>query len=309
MSQILSVTEQKALRGLLRQAQENWTKVGIEPYKVGEQGTRSFDGNLLEAGFIPGLISIPENNNAGSPTPILSGSRPRLVRYRRRTWRGGVRYLWEDTIADQIGYYQSLVKGLAEAAQYSLETLYHEPFFRATDTAYIGGWDQKSLLNSAHLLLGGGTWNNQFAYATPTDVILRQIEQTFDTLPDPYGRPYAVNKITIFTSTSLIRTFEQLLNARTAITNPLAGGTVNPNANIPPAFTAGRFTVIGSPYLNNVSSGNVYFALGQGHKMFVANAFNRERMFELNDPPAFQHEVWWSGNVGWTAADRVIGYI
>jgi hypothetical protein len=308
MSQILNFTEQKALRGLLRQAQENWAKVGLQPYKYGEQGSRSFDGNLLEAGMIPGLISIPENNNPGSPTAILSGSRPQLVRYRRRTWRGGVRYLWEDTITDKIGYYQMLVRGLSEATQYSLETLYHEPFFRAADATYVGGWDEKPLLSSTHLLLGGGTWNNTNAYAAPTDTILRQIEERFDTLPDPYGRPYAVNNIVIFTSTSLVRTFKQILGAVTAISNPTGSG-VNPNPNIPSVLTAGRFTVIASPYLNSISSGNVYFAIGQGHKMFVAQAFSRERMFELNDPPGFQHEVWWSGNVGWVSADRIVGYL
>lgn len=307
---LLNAMEMKTLRAVLRDATERWTRVGARPYQYGEAGTRTFDGNILEEAFIPGLISIPEVPSPGMPTPVLTGPRVEAVRYRRRTWRGAVRYLWEDTIGDKIGYYSRLTRGLAEALEYSLELLYHEPFFNATNPNYVGGWDRRPLLANNHLLLGGGTFNNLFTYATPTDSVLRAIEEQFDTLPDPYGRPYSVNQIIIFTSTALLRTFEQILNARAAISNPFASGQVNPNANIPPAFNAGRFLVIGSPYLNRVfNNGQVYFALGQGHKMFVGKAFSRERMFDRDDPPAVQHEVWWSGNVGWTAADRILGYV
>lgn len=303
--------EQKALRAKLREATERWARVGLRPYQYGEQGSKQFDGNILEEGLMPGLMSIPEVNNPGLPTPVLTGGRPELVRYRRRTWRGGVRYLWEDSeYGDKIGYYSMLVRGLGNALEYSLELLYHEPFFRATDSTYVGGWDRKPLLDTAHPLLGGaGTFDNRRTFATPTDTVLRDIENTFDTLPDPYGRPYAVPKIVIFTSTSLMRIFQQVLNARAALTNPFASGQVNPNANIPPAFEADRFVVIGSPYLNQINSGNIYFALGQGHKMFVARAFSQERMYRLDDPPAIKHEVWWSGNVGWISADRIVGYV
>lgn len=305
----LNASQLKVLRGLLRDAKENWAKVGLRPYEFGGNANRTFDGNFLEEALIPGLLSIPEVNNTGAPTPILTGPKIEAVRYRRRTWRGGVKYLWEDTIADQIGYYKRLVANLGDALQYSLEYLYHEPFFRALDGAYVGGWDNKPLLDDAHLLLGGGTWDNKNPYVAPTDTVLRTIEETMDTLPDPYGRPYAANRLMIFTSTKLLRTFEQVLNSRTAITNPYASGQVNPNANIPPAFDAGRFRVVGSPYLNRVNNGDVYFVLGEGHKLFVAKAFSRERMFEVNDPPGYQHEVWWSGNVGWVAPDRVVGYM
>lgn len=305
----LNVAELNALRGIIRDAKEKWARVGLRPYQFGGNADRTFNGNYLEEAFIPGLVSIPEVNNPGLPTPLLTGPGIEGVRYRRRTWRGGVRYLWEDTIGDRIGYYRRLASGLSDALQYSLEYLYHEPFFRAVDPTYLGGWDNQPLLSANHQLLGGGTWNNRYTFVAPTDNVLRTIEEAMDTLPDPYGRPYAVNRIMIFTSTSLLRTFEQILNARSAISNPYASGQLNPNANIPPAFTAGRFTVVGSPYLNRINNGNVYFALGDGHKLFVAKAFARERMFELDNPPAYQHEVWWSGNVGWTSADRVIGFI
>lgn len=305
----MNAIELKALRGILQKVIEDWAKPGIVPYEWGGNANRRFDGNYLEEAFIPGLTSIPEVNNPGDPTPLLAGPKIEGVRYRRRTWRGAVRYLWEDAFGDKIGYYQNLVSGLGQAALYSRELLYHEPFIKAVDTTYLGGWDNKPLLDDAHLLLGGGTWDNKFVYVTPTDLVLRFVEETMDTLPDPYGRPFAAGQLLIFTSTNLYRTFEQILNARTAITNPYASGQVSPNPNIPPAFDAGRFRVVGSPYLNRVNNGNVYFVLAKGHKMFVATAFSKERMFELNNPPAYQHEVWWSGNVGWTSADRVIGYM
>jgi len=305
----LTIAEQKALRGILRQAQENWARVGERPYTFGAEGVRRFDGSILEVAYMPGLVSVPEVGDPNAPTPILQGGRPQVLRYRRRTWRGGVRYLDELELDDRIGYYRRLVSGLAEALQFSLERLYHEPFFRAVDPTYIGGWDRKPLLDTAHLLLGAGTYNNRRAFAAPTDTVLKEIQQHFDTIPDPYGRPVPVGRIMIFTSQKWFYNFKQLLGATTAITNPLASGQVNPNPNIPSIVETERFVLVGSPYLNNINGGDVYFALGSGHTMFIGRAFSRERMFKLNDPPATQHEVWWSGNVGWFDATRVLGYL
>lgn len=305
----LTLAEQKALRAILRDAQQNWTRVGLRPYQFGAEGTLNFDGSVLEVAYMPGLVSVPEVNDPNLPTPLLQGSRPQVLRYRRRTWRAGVRYLWELTIDDKIGYYQKLVRGLAEALEYSLERLYHEPFFRAIDTSYVGGWDRLPLLSNSHLLLGAGTYNNQRTFATPTDTVIQDIQNYFDTTPDAYGRPVSVSKILIFTSQKHYLRFKQILWATTAITNPYASGQVNPNPNIPTAFEADRFIVVASPHLNQVNNGDVYFALGQGHTMFVGKAFARDRMFERNDPPAVQHEVWWSGNVGWFSAERVLGYV
>lgn len=305
----LSMAELKALRGILRDAQDNWARVGQRPYEFGAEGMKSFDGALLEVAYMPGLLSVPEINDPYSPTPLLSSKRPQALRYRRRTWRGGVRYLWELELDDQIGYYKKLVNGLGEALQYSLELMYHEPFFRAKDTAYIGGWDRRPLLDASHSLLGAGTYGNSFAYATPSDTVIQQIQDYFDTIPDPYGRPVSVNKILIFTSQKNYKFFKQVLGSTTAITNPYASGQVNPNANIPVAFESDRFVVVGSPYLNQINTGNVFFALGQGHTMFIGKAFSRDRMFEQNNPPGYQHEVWWSGNVGWFSAERVMGFL
>lgn len=308
MRNFLHLAEQKALRAILRDSTENWVRVGERPYAFGEEGTVKFDGSNLEFGMMIGLHSVPEINNPNLPTPVLTGQRPEVVRYRRRTWRGAVRYLWEDTIDDKIGWYKRLTRNLSRALEYSTELLYHEPFFRAIDTAYVGGWDRRSLLHNTHDLLGGGTFDNLHAFAAPTDAIIRQIEEHFNTIPDPYGRPVTVNNIMIYTSTRWFLTFQQILNSRTAITNPLAPG-VNPNQAIVPAFTTGRFTVVASPYLNGLSGGNVYFALGQNHTMFKGTAFAKDRMYEINDPPGYKHETWWSGGVGWLSAESILGYI
>lgn len=309
MRNFLQLAEQKALRAILRDYTEKWVRVGERPYAFGEEGNARFDGSELEFGMMIGLHSVPEINNPNLPTPLLTGQRPEVVRYRRRTWRAGVRYLWEDTIDDKIGWYKRLTRNLSGALEYSVELLWHEPFFRAIDPNYIGGWDRKTLLNDTHDLLGGGTFDNRRAFATPTDAIIRQIEEHFNTIPDPYGRPVAINNIMIYTSTKWYLTFQQILNSRTAITNPLASGQVNPNQGIVPAFTAGRFTVVASPYLTGVNNGDVYFALGQNHNMFKATAFAKDRMYEINNPPGYVHETWWSGGVGWLSAESILGYI
>ncbi len=305
----LTLAEQTALRGILRDAQERWARVGLRPYRFGAEGADlRFDGSILEMAAMPGLVSVPEIDDPNSPTPVMQGPRPQVVRYRRRTWRAGVRYLEELELDDRIGYYRRLVRGLSEALEYSLELTYHEPFFRAVDSAYVGGWDRKPLLDTAHLLLGAGTFNNRKPYVAPTDTVLEDIQLHFDTIPDPYGRPVPVSRIMLFTSQKLFYKFKQILQAKTAITNPLAA-SVNPNPNIPSVVETERFVLVGSPYLNRINNGEVYFALGAGHTMFVAKAFSRERMFRKEDPPATQHEVWWSGNVGWFDATQVLGYI
>ena len=305
----LTLAEQTALRGILRDAQQRWTRVGLRPYQFGAEGADlKFDGSILEMAMMPGLISVPEINDPNSPTPVMQGPRPQVVRYRRRTWRAGVRYLDELELDDRIGYYRRLVRGLSDALEYSLELLYHEPFIRALDNTYIGGWDRRSLLDTAHLLLGSGTYNNRRAYVDPTDTVLEDIQLYFDTTPDSYGRPVPVSRIMIFASQKLFYKFKQILQARTAIINPVGTG-VNPNPNIPSVVETERFVLVGSPYLNQVNNGNVYFALGAGHNLFLAKAFSRERMYKKDDPPATQHEVWWSGNVGWFDTTQVLGYI
>jgi hypothetical protein len=219
-----------------------------------------------------------------------------------------VRYLDELELDDKIGYYRRLVRGLSDALEYSLELTYHEPFIRALDATYIGGWDRRPLLDTAHPLLGSGTYNNRRAFVAPTDTVLEDIQLYFDTTPDPYGRPVPVSRIMLFTSQRHFYRFKQILQARTAIINPVGSG-VNPNPNIPSVVETERFVLVGSPYLNQVNNGDVYFALGAGHTLFSARAFSRERMFRRDDPPATQHEVWWSGNVGWFDATQVLGYM
>ncbi len=304
----LTLAEQTALRGILRDAQQRWARVGLRPYQFGAEGADlKFNGSILEMAMMPGLISVPEVSDPNSPTPVMQGPRPQVVRYRRRTWRAGVRYLDELELDDRIGYYRRLVRGLSDALEYSLELLYHEPFIRALDATYIGGWDRKPLLDDAHLLLGGGTYDNKRAFVAPTDTVIEDIQLYFDTTPDPYGRPVPVSRIMLFTSQKLFYKFKQLLQARTAITSPLGGANANPN--IPSVVETERFTLVGSPYLNQINGGDVYFALGAGHNLFLAKAFSRERMFKKNNPPSTQHEVWWSGNVGWFDATQVLGYV
>jgi hypothetical protein len=306
----LTLAEQTALRGILRDTQQRWARVGLRPYQFGAEGADlKFNGSILEMAMMPGLISVPEISDPNSPTPVMQGPRPQVVRYRRRTWRAGVRYLDELELDDRIGYYRRLVRGLSEALEYSLELLYHEPFIRALDNTYVGGWDRKHLLDTTHLLLGSGTYNNKRAYVAPTDTVLEDIQLYFDTTPDPYGRPVPVSRIMLFTSQKLFYKFKQILQARTAIINPVTSGAVNPNPNIPSVVETERFVLVGSPYLNQINNGDVYFALGAGHNLFLAKAFSRERMFKKDDPPSTQHEVWWSGNVGWFDATQVLGYI
>lgn len=305
----LTTTQQKALSALLRDARQNWTRVGTEPYAYGREGVVNFEGDWYEDGVIPGLISIPEWNRPNDPTPLLTyPGQPRLLRYRRRTWRGGVEYLWEAQRTDYLNMYKRLVQGLGEALEYSLERLYHEPFFRATDASYIGGWDAQPLGSANHQLIGSGTFNNLRTWAAPTDTMFQDIETYFMTVPDAYGRPVAVTDLLVFTSTKWELKIRQIFNSVTAITNPLSAGQVNPNPNIAPGFTSGRFKFVFSPYLNEVNGGNILFVLGRGHEMFYGKAFSMERMFQKNDPPSYQHEVWWSGNVGWRSAERILVY-
>ena len=75
----LTLAEQTALRGILRDAQQRWTRVGARPYQFGAEGADlRFDGSILEMAAMPGLVSVPEISDPNSPTPVMQGPRPQV---------------------------------------------------------------------------------------------------------------------------------------------------------------------------------------------------------------------------------------
>lgn len=313
----LPLAEIQALKGVFRDAATNFQRVGERIYEGGANPRPKFDGNYFEDGFWGGLHLIPEVDRAGSPTPVIVGFDPVIVRYRRRSWRGAVRYLWEQQYGDKIGYYAKLAKSLAEALMYTRELVAHEPLNRGMDSTYLGGWDNKPLLDTTHpLLSGSGTFSNRRTYASPSQSVLEDIQLYFNTVPDPYGRPIVVPKITLVVPSAQEYTWRQLLNTTTAISR-VEGNTlsssINPNPNIVSVVESGRFTLLTTPYLfyNPNTSGvpQVYYALGAGHELFLADAFLKTKTWEMDDPDAVVHRVWWSGAVGWRSAERVLGYV
>lgn len=308
----LSPAVLNSLKGVVREAASQWLRIGRRAYQNGANPFPSFEkgrGGVYEDAIITGAYTIPEINRRGDPAPILTGGAIGAVRYRRRIWKGAVQYLEDDAWDDGIGIYEKMVRWLVDSLEYALELLYHEPFFRYADATYLGGWDEKPLASTAHVRLNGETYSNQVAFATPTDLVIRDIENYFATLKDDNGRFAPITgRLTIFTSTKHFLTLKQVLNATTAITNPLNATQINPNPNIPPIFSTERFEVIASPYLNAVNNGNVMFVLAQGHDMFVATARSNQRMVPLREPLGAKHVVEWSGNVGWRRANHILVY-
>lgn len=306
----MPIAEIKALEAVLQKAASDFQRVGSLIYQGGRDAMPKFDGNFFETGFWGGLHSIPEVPNDGDPTPVLTGFEPVVLRYRRRTWRGAVKYLWAQKFGDKIGYYANLARSLGEALAYTKELLMHEPLNRATDTTYTGGWDNLPLLSNAHPLLAGtGTFNNLNTYVSPSQTVLESLQVAFNQVPDAYGRPIVVPKINLVVPSSQEYTWRQLLGTGTAISR-VEGTTLTspqPNPNIVSVVESGRFTLIPTPYIFYPNN-QAYFAIGVGHELFFAEAFARSRNYAENNPEATVHEVQWSGNVGWRSAERIIGY-
>ena len=250
--------------------------------------------------------TLPHVPNKSDPHPILSTPDPKPLTLEAKTFRAGIRYYWEDEVDDTWGYWRRQARAFGTSIERTIELLAHEPFNRYADPTYTSGWDNLTLANTAHLLEGGGTYDNTLPAQPPSEALLEQILDYFDNIPTPYGYPMRVGRIYIITGDNYARRWQQILNSPTAIAHPFSPGTTaNQNPNIPPLITSGdgRVTVISAPYLVDK---NLQFAIGEGHELVFARRWQYVDSENSKNPRATVQYAGVRLLSGWGDARRVL---
>ena len=250
--------------------------------------------------------TLPYVPNKGDPHPILSTPSPKDLTLEAKTFRAGIRYYWEEEVDDLWGYWRKQARAFGTSIERTIELLAHEPFNRYADPTYLSGWDNLTLANSAHLLEGGGTYDNTLPAQPPSEALLEQIFDYFDNVPTPYGYPMKVRRVYIVTGDNYARRWQQILGSPTAIAHPFSpGSTPNNNPNIPPLITSGdgRVTVISAPYLVDK---NLQFVLGEGHELLFARRWQYVDSENTKDPRATAQYAGVRLLTGWADARRIL---
>lgn len=250
--------------------------------------------------------TLPEVANKGDVSPSLTPLQPRAVTISGRTFRARMEYFWEDVQDDKWGYWDAQAMEFGKSIERTVEVLAHEIFNRAYDTTFPSGWDNKTLANTAHDLMAGGTYDNTLPAQPPSETLLEQILDYFRNVPSEYGWPSVTDRVYIITGDAYARRWAQILNSPTAIAHPFdTTTTANQNPAIRPLITSadGRVTVISAPYLENQ---NWQFALGEGHELFFFRRWTYEDMEERKDPRSIVHYRGMRIVNGWVDARKVL---
>ena len=249
--------------------------------------------------------TLPLVPNKGDVSPSITPLEPRAVTVEGKTYRARMEYYWEDVQDDEWGYWQDQAREFGRATERTIEVLAHEIFNRAFDPTFPGGWDNLTLANTAHLLMGGGTYDNTLPAQPPTEALLEQIYDYFDYLPSEYGWPQVVRRIYIVTGGAYARRWRQILKANTAISHPFdPATTANQNPAMPPLVDGNRIVqVVEAPYLENRE---LQFAIGEGHELFFLKRWEYSYMREKDDPRAVVHYQGLRVVNGWVDARKVL---
>jgi len=310
--------ERAELAKKARMARESFTKVFEDVYGKtgGTYGIDMEDAAFREFIRFSGLNGVPRVASRNATSPEMEAFKPRQLAVRFDSYRGKWGYLDEDYRDDKWNYFKQVASTIGEAAAYQLEMIGAEILNLAADTTAIGGWDQKSLLNTAHDNDNGTTYSNVSAPLGTMEAKLEAALTYFDSVPDAHGRPVPVAQKTIIVHTTKRRELMQLLNARTAIYrvqgNDLSTATPptpQPNSAIPSIFMddLGDIKVISSPYIDS-SLKEQFLVFGRGHEVFFLwNMKPTMKFFTTNDPDTTWQRIWFKVQKGWVDARKVYG--
>lgn len=250
--------------------------------------------------------TLPYVPNKSDPHPMLTTPAPKSLTVEGKTFRAGIEHSWEDDVEDKWGYWRKQAQAFGTSIERTIELLAHEPFNRYADPTYLSGWDNLTLANSAHLLEGGGTYDNTLPAQPPSEALLEQVYDYFDNIPTPYGYSMRVRRIYVITGSSYARRWNQILGSPTAISHPFSpGSTPNNNPAIPPLITDGkqRLVVIEAPHLVDK---NLQFFLGEGHELLFARRWQYNDAEETKNPRAIKQYAGVRLLSGWGDARRVL---
>lgn len=279
-------------------------RVYADIYSGGAHGTMSSSKRFEQMAVRAGIMAIPEDPQYGKPEVQLDAPTPEIFTVYHRRFAGGYTYLEEELDDDEIGHLMFVANSLGDATAWTKEVAFHELLNRSGDATLPVGWDQLSLANDAHRILGSAeTFDNAIAAAAPSEALLTTITQFFDNVPDERGRVSPVTNITIITNINNTRVWRQLLNVQTALIHPGDGTSMNANPAIPNRFSSDRFTVIGTPYMYGATK---HICLGPQHGLYAYNRMMKEDMYKRDSPPGVTHRVRMRFSTGASAANQIL---
>lgn len=250
---------------------------------------------------------VPRDPGRLQTTPLLTAPDPQPLTIKPVDLRGAHGFLWRDMKDDTWGRLRRLAASLGESMQTTLEYFGHTLFNNYTDSSIAIGWDGQPLGSATHRVLNGTTYSNLLPAAAPSEALINSIFDYFESVPDDHGRPTRVTSFNMVVHHREYRAFSQLMNTKTAI-SVVSGATPtgpNPNPNIPSILNQDPlgYKLTPSPYLLP----GLRVILGEGHQAFYWHRFGPLLSnYTRNDPPAEVYRVWWSGNVGFMDARRVL---
>lgn len=165
--------------------------------ETGEQAPIEFQNifNIIDMPYNPvtdqqvsGLGTVPmkaEGAQFDFDQPIVGGA----VDYLAQSWGLGIEFTWESWRDELYGVFQEMTKELRRASDNRMEVNAHAILNLAKSSSAVG-FDNVSLLNSAHPLLGGGNIGNtptipiQFSYTA-----VQAAAQHFHNMKDERSQP------------------------------------------------------------------------------------------------------------------------
>lgn len=297
------------LKTLVRTASTKYRSAAPELYQMAAPGFGygTMDSAVEQIIRMPLVeATLPKVTNKGEVSPAITPPDVKPLTIEGETYRARLEYFWEDMVDDKWGYWKQQATAFGQSIQRTIELVAHEIFNRANDPTFTSGWDNLSLANTAHLLEGGGTYDNTLPAQPPSEALLEQILDYFSNVPTAFGYPQVIKRIYIVTGDTYARRWAQILGSPTAIAHPFDPATTpNQNPAIKPLVTSadGRITVVVAPYLIN---SDWQFAIGEGHELFYKVRWQYNKMYERNDPPSYVHLAGVKLFKGWGDARKVL---
>ena len=203
----------------------------------------------------------------------------------------------EDDLYDVIG--ERNARALAKSMRVTKETVGANVYNRAFNSSYLGG-DGKSLLNTLHPNVAGGTWSNTLA--TATDLSEAALEQAcIDIMKweDDRGLPVQIMPKTLITSV------DDVFNAERILKSNLRPGTNNNDINV--LNNLGKFQdVVSSVYLTDPDAWFIRTDASDGMKYFErkADEFSQDNDFDTSN---YKYKAVGRFSFGWSDPRGLFG--
>lgn len=215
------------------------------------------------------LASIKDQGSPITFVDPLQGFQKEYVNVTYALGGSVTREMYED---DQYNYINSIPEMLAESMRQTEETVAHAILNNGFDTNYAQA-DGLPLFSTAHLLVGGGTYQNRPTVASDlTQTALEQAQIDTLNLVDDQGLKINVMNKMLIVPTALKFTAEKILGTEYEVDT--ANNTINP--------VRGSLELVVSPYITDSDSWYIKTDVRNGLTFMDRRAAEIERDNEFN---------------------------